>query len=350
MKLTDLLDLSIKSKASDLHLSAGLPPMMRIDGVLAPVDSLPPLDPMATQELLYSVMTNDQRAEFEQKLDIDFAIMLPDIARFRVNAFHQTHGIAAVFRNIPTVVPTLESLELPAIFKDLLDFPNGLILITGPTGSGKSTTLAAMLNYLNQNKSLHIITIEDPIEFMYQSQKSLINQRQIDSDALDFTSALRASLREDPDVIMLGEMRDLESIRLALTAAETGHLVITTLHTSSAPHAINRIVDVFPGDEKNIIRKLLSESLRAVICQTLMRKPNGGRAPAFEIMLGSPAIRNLIREDNIAQMYATIQTNSALGMCTLDQYLQGMVEKNMITSSIAREAAVNKNLFVGEIR
>jgi twitching motility protein PilT len=345
MELAELLELSVKQKASDLHLSPTLPPMMRIDGELVPAPGLPALDPEATKKLVYSAMSADQQQQFEKEFELDFATLVPNVAGFRVNAFYQMLGIASVFRVIPEAIPTLEQLELPPVFTQLLDLPNGLILVTGPTGSGKSTTLAAMINYINMHQSSHIITVEDPIEFIHHSQKSVINQRQVHRDTHDFAAALRSALREDPDVILVGEMRDLETIRLALTAAETGHLVMGTLHTSSAPRTVNRIIDVFPAAEKNVIRNMLSESLQAVICQTLLRKPSGGRAAALEIMLGTPAIRNLIREDKVAQMYTTIQTSAEIGMCTLDQYLQGMVGRQLITKETAREVASNKEMF-----
>lgn len=345
MELVTLLELCVKQKASDLHLSPNLPPMMRIDGELEPIKDMPPLDAAEIERLVLSIMEPDQKKEFEKELELDFATVVPSVARFRVNAFHQMYGIAAVFRVIPEATPTLDDLGLPPVFKNLLDLQNGLILLTGPTGSGKSTTLAAMVDYINTQQSSHIITIEDPIEFTHKSKKCLINQRQVHRDTHDFAAALRSSLREDPDVILLGEMRDLETIRLALTAAETGHLVLATLHTSSAPRSINRIVDVFPAGEKDMIRNMLSESLQGVICQTLVKKIGGGRVAALEIMLGTPAIRNLIREDKIAQMVTAIQTGSGLGMCTLDQYLQGLVQKGIVEPAVANQAASNKNLF-----
>lgn len=345
MELNDLLSLSIKENASDLHISPGQPPILRINGDLGHAKDLPVLTPEMTQSLILSAMTPAQQKEFETALELDFAVPLPGVARFRVNAFRMMNGIAAVYRAIPEVVPTLDSLGLPEVFKTLLNLPNGLILVTGPTGSGKSTTLAAMVDFINTHQACHIITIEDPIEFTHQSKKCLINQRQVLRDTHDFNAALRSALREDPDVILLGEMRDLETIRLALTAAETGHLVMATLHTSSAPRTISRIVDVFPAGEKNIIRNMLSESLQAVICQTLVKKVEGGRVPAFEIMLGTSAIRNLIREDKIAQMYTSIQTSGDVGMCTLDQYLQMLINRQLIDKSTALESAVNKATF-----
>lgn len=345
MDLTQLLEFSVKQKASDLHLSPGLPPMVRIDGDLVPAKELPSLSAEAIRELVYSVLDEKQKKEFETVLELDFAVNVPQVSIFRVNAFHQKNGVAAVFRVIAENPPTLEQLELPPVFQQLLELPNGLILVTGPTGSGKSTTLAAMINYINMHHPYHIITVEDPIEYVHKSQMSLISQRQVHRDTQDFAAALRAALREDPDVILVGEMRDLETIRLALTAAETGHLVLATLHTSSAPRSINRIVDVFPAGEKNIIRNMLSESLAGVICQTLLKKASGGRVAALEIMLGTSAVRNLIREDKVAQMYTVIQTGKELGMTTLDQSLQNLLATKVITPETAREAALNKESF-----
>jgi twitching motility protein PilT len=343
--MKSLLEYSVKHGASDLHLSAGLRPMVRIDGELENVADSEVLDVDTTKKLIYSIMDENQQAQIVDALEIDFAISLPGLSHFRVNAFNQSNGMAAVFRTISSEVPTLDDLELPSIFKDLLELPNGLILVTGPTGSGKSTTLAAMIDYINKNQAVHIITVEDPIEYVYTSKNSLINQRQVHRDTHDFATALRSALREDPDVILVGEMRDLETIRLALTAAETGHLVMATLHTSSAPRSISRIVDVFSAAEKDIIRNMLSESLQAVICQSLVKKIPEGRIPAFEIMIGTSAIRNLIREDRIAQMYSAIQTGSEKGMCTLDQYLQKLVVAEKITKETARGVAVNKEQF-----
>jgi len=344
MELSQLLELSVKQGASDLHLSPMQPPILRINGDLTPIPEYASasLDAEQIKAMIYGIMNKEQQVLFEKDLELDFATVLPNVAGFRVNAFYQMRGVAAVFRVIPDKVPTLEQLNLPPVFKTLLDLPNGLILVTGPTGSGKSTTLAAMIDYININQSNHILTIEDPIEFIHQNKKCLINQRQVHRDTHDFSAALRSALREDPDVILLGEMRDLETIRLALTAAETGHLVMATLHTSSAPRSVSRIIDVFPAGEKNIIRNLLSESLQAVICQTLLKKVGGGRVCAFEIMLGTPAIRNLIREDKIAQMITSIQTGSEVGMCTLDQYLQKLVSNQVIEKEVALEVATNK--------
>lgn len=344
MDITQLLEFSVKQQASDLHLSAGMPPMLRTQGDVRRIDT-PELSAAAIQRMVYDVMTDSIRKEFETHLEVDFSFELPQVARFRVNVFKQNRGIGAVFRTIPSQVLTLEALETPHIFKDIALTPRGIVLVTGPTGSGKSTTLAAMVDFINRNQYAHILTIEDPIEFVHTPMRSLINQREVHRDTLSFSNALRSALREDPDVILVGELRDLETIRLALTAAETGHLVFGTLHTSSAAKTIDRIIDVFPGDEKQMVRSMLSESLRAVISQTLLKKVGGGRVAAHEIMLGSSAIRNLIREDKVPQMYSVIQTSNQLGMQTLDQNLQRLVQNGHITLDEAKRKAVNKSLF-----
>lgn len=345
MEIEDLLKLAIKQKASDLHLLPEQPPLLRIDGNLIPATrELPPLTAEETKRLIYSSMTPEQQHAFETTLGSDMALSFPHIGNFRVSVLHQMRGIAAVFRVIPETVPTFEELNLPAVLKTLLVLSHGLILVTGPTGSGKSTTLAAMIDYINSMRACHIMTIEDPVEFIFQVKKSAINQLQVGRDTPDVDTALRASLRQDPDVIMLGEMRDLETIRLALTAAETGHLVMATLHASSAPLAISRIVDIFPVAEKTRVRNLLSETIQAVICQTLVKRISSGRVAAFEIMLASPAIRHLIRQDMIAHMETTIQTNGDIGMCTFDQYLQELVSKRLITSATARSTIVSRSL------
>lgn len=343
MDLKELLKATVAKNSSDLHISPNQPPLVRIDGDLAPLNNSSAFTAEETKSLMHSVMSDAEKKDFANTLESDFSTAIEGVARFRVNVFQQMNGVAGVFRVIPEVIPTLDELGLPPIFKELLDLPNGLILVTGPTGSGKSTTLAAMVNYINEKSPVHIITIEDPIEFTHKSKKALINQREVHRDTHEFSAALRASLREDPDVILVGELRDLETIRLALTAAETGHLVLATLHTSSAPRTINRIVDVFPAGEKNMIRNMLSESLQAVICQTLVKKVGGGRAAALEIMVATTGIRNLIREDKIAQMYSAIQTGSQLGMRTLDQYLQDLVSKKIISPETAKEATVHKS-------
>ena len=344
MDIGELLAFSVKNGASDLHLSAGLPPMIRVDGDVRRIN-VPPMQHKDVHDLVYDIMNDKQRKDYEEFLECDFSFEIPGLARFRVNAFNQNRGSGAVFRTIPSIIFSLEDLKAPGIFKDISDYPRGVVLVTGPTGSGKSTTLAAMVNHKNETEYGHILTIEDPIEFVHQSKKCLINQREVHRDTLGFNEALRSALREDPDTILVGEMRDLETIRLALTAAETGHLVFGTLHTSSAAKTIDRVVDVFPAEEKDMVRAMLSESLRAVISQSLLKKNGGGRVAAHEIMIGTPAIRNLIRENKIAQMYSAIQTGQQFGMQTLDQCLQQMVKKGLVSKAEARLKAQNKDLF-----
>jgi twitching motility protein PilT len=344
MDITELLAFSVKHNASDLHLSAGLPPMIRVDGDIRRIN-VPALDHKTVHSLVYDIMNDKQRRDYEEFMEVDFSFEIPGLARFRVNAFNQDRGAAAVFRTIPSKVLTLDDLGCPSTFKTICENPRGIVLVTGPTGSGKSTTLAAMIDYINDNEYGHVLTIEDPIEFVHQSKKCLINQREVHRDTLGFSEALRSALREDPDIILVGELRDLETIRLALTAAETGHLVFGTLHTSSAAKTIDRIVDVFPAGEKSMVRSMLSESLRAVIAQTLLKKVGGGRTAAWEIMIGTPAIRNLIREDKVAQMYSAIQTGQAVGMQTLDQHLKELLQKGLITRQDARARAQNKEAF-----
>jgi len=344
MDITELLAFSAKQGASDLHLSAGLPPMIRVDGDVRRIN-LPALDDKQVRELIYAIMNDKQRVEFEQALETDFSFEAPGVARFRVNAFNQYRGPGAVFRTIPSKIQSMEDLGMGNVFRRIAEVSRGLVLVTGPTGSGKSTTQAAMIDYLNNHRHHHILTIEDPIEFLHESRKCLINQREVHRDTRSFATALRSALREDPDVILVGEMRDLETIRLALTAAETGHLVFGTLHTNSAAKTIDRVVDVFPGDEKSMVRSMLSESLQAVISQSLIKKIGGGRVAAHEIMLGTSAIRNLIREDKIAQMYSSIQTGGSLGMQTLDMSLKDLVSKGLITREHARERARSPDNF-----
>ena len=344
MDITELLAFSTKQGASDLHLSAELPPMIRVDGDIRRVN-LPPMGHSEVHGLIYDIMNDKQRKDFEEDLECDFSFEIKGLARFRVNAFNHNRGAGAVFRTIPSKILTLEDLNCPSSFKDISEYPRGIVLVTGPTGSGKSTTLAAMVDHKNKNEYGHILTIEDPIEFVHESQKCLVNQREVHRDTLGFSQALRSALREDPDVILVGEMRDLETIQLALEAAETGHLVFGTLHTSSAAKTIDRIIDVFPAAEKEMVRSMLSESLRAVIAQTLLKKIGGGRVAAHEIMIGIPAIRNLIRENKVAQMYSAIQTGAAHGMITLDQTLMNLVKERVITVQDARTKAQNKEAF-----
>ena len=344
VEIDQLLTFAVKNKASDLHLSSGVPPMIRVDGDIKRIN-MPEMSHKEVHSMSYDIMNDKQRKAFEEFFETDFSFEIPDLARFRVNAFNQSRGAGAVFRTIPAIIQTLEDLAAPKIFKDIAMYPRGICLVTGPTGSGKSTTLAAMIDYVNDNRPDHILTIEDPIEFVHESRRCLINQREVHRDTLGFNEALRSALREDPDVILVGEMRDLETIRLALTAAETGHLVFGTLHTSSAAKTVDRIVDVFPAGEKDMVRSMLSESLRAVISQTLLKKNGGGRIAAHEIMIGTPAIRNLIREGKIAQMYSAIQTGHGVGMQTLDQCLQDLLAKGLVSREEARYKAQNKEAF-----
>ena len=344
MDISQLLAFSVKNGASDLHLSAGVPPMIRVDGDVRRIN-VPAMEHRQVHEMVYDIMNDKQRKDYEEFLETDFSFEIPGLARFRVNAFIQNRGAGAVFRTIPSKILTLEDLQCPKIFAEISSYPRGLVLVTGPTGSGKSTTLAAMMDHKNENEYSHILTIEDPIEFVHESKKSLINQREVHRDTLGFNEALRSALREDPDTILVGELRDLETIRLALTAAETGHLVLGTLHTSSASKTIDRIIDVFPGAEKDMVRSMLAASLRAVISQTLCRKIGGGRVAAHEILIGTPAIRNLINEDKVAQMYSAIQTGNNVGMQTLDQNLQDILAKGLIAREEAKRKAEHKADF-----
>jgi twitching motility protein PilT len=343
MNIAELLAFSVKNNASDLHLSAGLPPMIRVDGDLRRIN-IPAFEQQEVVKIVYDVMNDEQRKEYEKKLEVDFSFEIDNLARFRVNAFTHSRGLGAVFRIISLTILSMDALKLPSIFKDIASYSKGLVLVTGPTGSGKSTTLAAIIDYINTNRYGHILTIEDPIEFIHTNKRCLINQREIHRDTLSFNTALRSALREDPDVILVGELRDLETIRLAITAAETGHLVFATLHTSSATKTINRIIDAFPGEEKAMIRSILSESLRAVIAQELLKKINGGRVALLEIMLCNSAIRNLIREDKVVQMYSTIQTGQARGMQTFEQHLSQLIDKKVINKDSAKDFASNKEL------
>ncbi len=340
MDIAQLLAFGVKQGASDLHLSAGLPPMIRVDGDIRRIN-VPANDHKQVHDMLYDIMSDKQRKDYEEFLETDFSFEIPGLARFRVNAFNHNRGAGGVFRTIPSKILTLEELNCPNIFKEISEYPRGIVLVTGPTGSGKSTTLAGMIDYKNDSEYGHILTVEDPIEFVHQSKKCLVNQREVHRDTLGFNEALRSALREDPDTILVGEMRDLETIRLALSAAETGHLVFGTLHTSSAAKTIDRIVDVFPAAEKAMVRSMLSESLKAVISQTLMKKIGGGRVAAHEIMIGTPAIRNLIREDKVAQMYSAIQTGQSVGMQTLDQNLKELLAQGVVAKEEAQRKAAN---------
>lgn len=345
MDVSELLAFTVKNKASDLHLSSGEPPMIRIHGDMTRI-KMPPLEAREVQAMVYDIMNDGQRKHFEEFLELDFSFSLGDIARFRVNVFKQNRGLSAVFRVIPNEVLTMETLNCPAIFKEIAMTPRGICLVTGPTGSGKSTTLAAMIDYINENTKGHVLTIEDPIEFVHKSKNCLVSQRELGPHTHSFANSLKAALREDPDVVLVGELRDLETISLALTAAETGHMVFGTLHTSSAPKTIDRIIDVFPAAEKDMVRAMLSESLRAVISQTLIKTSDGqGRLAAHEIMIGNPAIRNLIRENKIPQMVSVMQTSAREGMQTLDSNLQELVKARKITQQAAMEKAQNKKLF-----
>ncbi len=347
MDITELLAFVVKNKASDLHLSSGLPPMIRVHGDIRRIN-LAPLEHKDVHAMVYDIMNDGQRKVYEENMDIDFSFAVPGLARFRVNAFVQNRGAGAVFRTIPSKVLNLEQLNAPKIFAEIARTPRGVVLVTGPTGSGKSTTLAAMVDDVNEHDYGHILTVEDPIEFVHESKKCLVNQREVGPHVKSFATALKSALREDPDVILVGEMRDLETIALALSAAETGHLVFGTLHTSSAAKTVDRIVDVFPAAEKEMVRAMLSESLRAVISQTLLKTKDGsGRVAAHEIMIGTPAIRNLIRENKIAQMYSAIQTGQQFGMQTLDQNLQDLVKRGIVAPSEARSKAANKDNFPG---
>lgn len=344
MDISELLTLAFNQEASDLHISAGEPPMLRIDGSIKRV-KLPAFTPEDTKTLIYDVMNDAQRKSFEEHSELDFSIDLGDKARFRVNVFRQRRGLGAVFRLIPSKILTLEQLGMPPVITQITNQPKGLVLVTGPTGSGKSTTLAAMINYLNETEDFHILTIEDPIEFVHQSKRCLVNQRELGLNTKSFSAALKSALREDPDIILVGELRDLETIQLALTAAETGHLVFATLHTSSAPKTIDRIIDVFPANQQSQIRAMVAESLQAVISQTLLKKPLGGRVAALEILIGTVAVRNLIREGKIHQLPSAMQTGQSFGMQSLDMHLQDLVGRGLISPDVARDVAVDKSPF-----
>lgn len=339
MDLTQLLAFTMQNDASDLHLSAGSPPIIRSSGQLKRVKA----DPLSSEDIrtmLYSVMTEDQRAEYEKHMEIDFAIALGEKARFRVNGFTTRLGACAVFRTIPTEVPTMEQLGLPPVMRRFAELEKGIVLVTGPTGSGKSTTLASLINHINLNHPKHILTIEDPVEFFHKSQKSLINHREVGTDTNSFARALKSALREDPDVILVGEMRDYETISLALTAAETGHLVFATLHSNSAAKTIDRLIDVFPTGDKEMVRAMIASSLQGVVAQTLLRRTDKGRVGAFEILVGTNAVRNLIRENQIPQMYSMMQTGSRYGMITMQDAIADLFEAGIIDKDEARRATM----------
>ncbi|MGO2133018.1 MAG: type IV pilus twitching motility protein PilT [Halomonas sp.] len=338
MDITELLAFSAKQNASDLHLSAGVPPMIRVDGDLRRLSASAMSDD-EVRKLVGQIMAEEQQRNFSEQLESDFSFELPGVGRFRVNAFHQARGAGAVFRTLPGEAPSLDGLGLGDVFMKAAMLPRGLVLVTGPTGSGKTTTLAAMINHINVNRCAHILTLEDPIEIVHQSNSCLVNQREVHRHTRSFAAALRSALREDPDVIMVGELRDLETIRLALTAAETGHLVFGTLHTSSAARTIERIIDVFPGDEKAMVRAMLSESLQVVIAQTLLKRQDSGRVAAHEVLVATHAVRNLIREGKTAQIYSAMQTGGSLGMQTLDDALAQLVASQLVARDEAKAQA-----------
>lgn len=337
MEITELLIACIKNGASDLHLTVDNPPLMRVNGEIVAVNA-PPLNADTVKTMIYSIMTEQQRSDFERDLELDFSVAFGEEMRFRVNAFNTINGAAAALRTIPTEILSLEDLDAPEVFKRLCTMPKGLILVTGPTGSGKSTTLAAMVDHINTHYSKHILTIEDPVEFVHQTKRSLINQREVGASTKSFAKALKSALREDPDVILVGEMRDLETIQLAMTAAETGHLVMGTLHTSSAPKTIDRIIDVFPAEDKEMVRAMLSVSLQAIIAQILLKRNGGGRVAAHEILLGTPAIRNLIREGKIPQITSMMQMGTKKGMCIMKDTVHKLVEQDIVHHDVAKLA------------
>ena len=339
MEITELLAFTMQSKGSDLHLSSGVPPLIRISGDLRPL-KMDPLTGDDVKVMLYSIMTEEQRAEYEQERDIDFAVSYGESARFRVNAFNINRGPAAVFRTIPTVIPSLDELKAPDVFRQFATLEKGLVLVTGPTGSGKSTTLAAMINEINRTENKHILTIEDPVEFVHKSDRALINHREVGKHTKSFARALKSALREDPDVILVGEMRDHETIGLALTAAETGHLVMGTLHTSSAAKTIDRIIDVFPAGDKEMVRSMLAGSLQAVISQILLKKIGGGRCAAHDILVGTPAVRNLVRENKIPQITSMMQMGSRYGMITMEDSVKALISQGLVDPSEMERFAV----------
>ncbi len=327
-----------KQGSSDVHITTNSVPMLRIDGDMAPIPNAPALNDKQVLDMIHSLMNDNQKKTYQEKMEMDFSVQIGETLRFRVNAFRTIYGPAAVFREIPTEIKSLAALHAPEIIRSLGNATKGLILVVGPTGSGKSTTLAGIIDYINSNHSSHIITIEDPVEFVHKSKKSLVNQREVGNSTLSFANALKSALREDPDVILVGEMRDIETIHLALTAAETGHLVFGTLHTSSAAQTINRIVDVFPSEDKAVVRTMLSTSIKAVVSQRLMKKQGGGRIAAYEIMLANSSIRNLIREDKIPQINSIIELSKKSGMCLMKDSVTDLLTKGIISQETANEA------------
>ena len=344
MNITDILSFGVQNGVSDFHLSAGVQPMLRVSGDMTRID-IDPLDHSQVRDMIYDVMNDKQRKEYEKYLECDFSFEVPGLARFRVNAYNHNRGAGAVIRTIPSTILSLDQLKAPPLFKKIAMTHKGIVTVTGGTGSGKSTTLAGMMDYRNSTEFGHILTIEDPIEFVHQTKRSLITQREVKRDTLSFDNALKSALRQDPNVILVGELRDLETIRLALSASETGHVVFGTLHTNSAAKTIDRIVEVFPTAEKPTVRMMLSESIQAIVAQALLKKVGGGRVAAHEILIATPAIRNLIREAKVAQMYSSMQTGQKFGMQTMDQCLEGLLKKGLVTREAAREAALNKDNF-----
>ena len=342
-KIETLLEECIRRKASDLHVQYGLPPILRIDGALIPMGDMPPLDETILQNIIFATMDEDQKKIFLKDKEFDYSFSFGDVARFRVNAFHERGKIAAAFRLIPNQIVTIGELGMPPIVETFADFPRGLVLVTGPTGSGKSTTLAALIDKINTDKAVHIITIEDPIEFTHKSKRSVIVQREVHYDTFSFAAALRSALREDPDVVLIGEMRDLETIQAAITIAETGHLVFATLHTNSAAQSIDRMVDVFPAHQQPQVRTQLANMLMAICSQRLVPSVQGGRVVAAEIMVANPAVRALIRDGKTFQLDTAIQTGAEQGMQTMDRTLAKLVQSGTITYDAAREYAVDVN-------
>ena len=340
LDFAEVLTRMVSERASDVHLTPGFPPAIRVRGGIKPLEEYPPLSTQQTREVVYSILNNDQRKRFENELQLDFAYMIPGVARFRVNVFFQRGSISAAFRHIPEEIKSLESLGLPAVLQDLTRKPRGFVLVTGPTGSGKTTSLASMIDLINREREEHILTIEDPIEFLHTHQSCIVNQREIGADADDFSLALKSALREDPDVILVGEMRDLETMETALTAAETGHLVFATLHTQSTAQTVDRIIDVFPAEQQKQVRMQLSIALQGIVTQQLLPTADGsGRVVGCEVLIPTPAVRNLIREGKTHQIYSAIQTSGSIGMQTMDAHLAQLVRMGRISAALAEQRA-----------